>query len=213
MDAGSIRTDYLKDGLERDGLEQDPFRQFERWFIQALDADVAEPNALQLATVAPDGRPGLRTVLLKSFDEQGFVFFTNYGSRKAKHMRQQSQVALLFFWKELERQVEIAGLATPVSREASESYFHSRPRGSQLGAWVSAQSSIIPSRTVLEERLEQLTGQYQDREIPLPDFWGGYCVQPERFEFWQGRHNRLHDRFEYRLQPGSDQWVINRLSP
>ncbi|MCB1639876.1 MAG: pyridoxamine 5'-phosphate oxidase, partial [Thiothrix sp.] len=182
MDTGSIRTDYLKDGLDRNGLDQDPFRQFERWFTQALDADVAEPNALQLATVAPDGRPALRTVLLKSFDEQGFVFFTNHGSRKAKHMRQHPQVSLLFFWKELERQVEITGAVTPVSREVSESYFHSRPRGSQLGAWVSAQSSVIASRAVLEARLAQLTEQYRDQEIPLPDFWGGYCVQPERFE-------------------------------
>lgn len=212
MDIGDLRNEYTRDGLQRATLAASPFVQFERWFTQATQAQIYEVNAMQVATVGTNGKPTLRTVLLKAFDERGFVFYTNYHSQKARQLEENPQLAALFFWKELERQVEITGRAEKVSTLESLKYFTSRPRGSQLGAWVSAQSSIISSRSFLEAKLEEMKQKFTQGEIPLPDFWGGYRIIPEKIEFWQGRPSRLHDRFEYSLQTDG-QWQIARLAP
>ena len=211
MDIGELRRDYTQRGLDLADLNPDPFVQFELWFKQAQEADLLEPNALVLSTVSPDGAPYQRTVLLKYFDRDGFVFFTNYGSRKAQHMASNAQVSLLFPWYPLERQLAIAGTASKISAAESLRYFASRPRSSQLGAWVSQQSRIISSRQLLEMQFETMREKFLHREVPLPDFWGGYRVQPTSFEFWQGRPSRLHDRFLYSQAAG--QWAIARLSP
>ena len=213
MDIGALRSEYTQAGLSRENLAMNPFLQFEAWFKQANQAQLAEVNAMQLATASPQGKPTLRTVLLKAFDEQGFVFYTNYHSQKAQQIAENPQVAALFFWKELERQVEITGRIEKVSTLESLKYFTSRPRGSQLGAWVSAQSSIISSRSLLEAKLEEVKQKFNKGEIPLPDFWGGFRIIPDTVEFWQGRPNRLHDRFEYRRQSGQASWQIERLAP
>ena len=211
MDIGDLRREYTQAGLTRESLEANPLQQFDRWFTQAVQGQVLEPNAMQIATVDIKGKPTLRTVLLKSYDDKGFIFYTNYNSQKAQQIAANPQVALLIFWKELERQVEITGRAEKVSTLESLRYFTSRPRGSQLGAWVSVQSSIITSRNLLEMKLEEIKRKFNEGAIPLPDFWGGYRVIPETIEFWQGRSNRLHDRFEYRrIAQG---WDIVRLSP
>jgi pyridoxamine 5'-phosphate oxidase len=206
-----LRQEYISTGLNRDDLSANPFDQFQHWFEQARAADLIELNAMSLATVARDGSPSIRTVLLKIIDRNGFVFFTNQESRKALEIKSNPCVALLFPWLALERQVKVLGRAKAVPKEQSRSYFASRPRGSQLGAWVSHQSSVISSRAELEGRLQELLDQFTDREIPLPDFWGGYRVEPYSFEFWQGRSNRLHDRFLYTLLDGT--WSIDRLAP
>lgn len=211
MDIGDLRREYTQAGLTRESLEANPLQQFDRWFTQAVQGQVLEPNAMQIATVDTKGKPTLRTVLLKSYDDKGFVFYTNYNSQKAQQIAANPQVALLIFWKELERQVEITGRAEKVSTLESLRYFTSRPRGSQLGAWVSVQSSIITSRNLLEMKLEEIKRKFNEGAIPLPDFWGGYRVIPETIEFWQGRSNRLHDRFEYRRT--AQGWDIVRLSP
>lgn len=211
MDIGELRRDYTQRGLDLADLNPDPFVQFELWFNQAQEADLLEPNALVLSTVSPAGAPYQRTVLLKYFDRDGFVFFTNYGSRKAQHMASNAQVSLLFPWYPLERQLAIAGTASKISAAESLRYFASRPRSSQLGAWVSQQSSIISSRQLLEMQFETMREKFLHREVPLPDFWGGYRVQPTSFEFWQGRPSRLHDRFLY--SQVAAQWAIARLAP
>ncbi len=211
MDIGELRRDYTQRGLDLADLNPDPFVQFELWFKQAQEADLLEPNALVLSTVSPAGAPYQRTVLLKYFDRDGFVFFTNYGSRKAQHMASNAQVSLLFPWYPLERQLAIAGTASKISAAESLRYFASRPRSSQLGAWVSQQSNIISSRQLLEMQFETMREKFLNREVPLPDFWGGYRVQPTSFEFWQGRPSRLHDRFLYSQAAG--QWAIARLAP
>lgn len=211
MDIGDLRREYTQAGLTRESLEANPLQQFDRWFTQAVQGQVLEPNAMQIATVDTKGKPTLRTVLLKSYDDKGFVFYTNYNSQKAQQIAANPQVALLIFWKELERQVEITGRAEKVSTLESLRYFTSRPRGSQLGAWVSVQSSIITSRNLLEMKLEEIKRKFNEGAIPLPDFWGGYRVIPKTIEFWQGRSNRLHDRFEYRRT--AQGWDIVRLSP
>lgn len=211
MDIGDLRREYTQAGLTRESLEANPLQQFDQWFTQAVQGQVLEPNAMQIATVDTKGKPTLRTVLLKSYDDKGFVFYTNYNSQKAQQIAANPQVALLIFWKELERQVEITGRAEKVSALESLRYFTSRPRGSQLGAWVSVQSSIITSRNLLEMKLEEIKRKFNEGTIPLPDFWGGYRVIPETIEFWQGRSNRLHDRFEYRRT--AQGWDIVRLSP
>jgi pyridoxamine 5'-phosphate oxidase len=213
MDIGALRTEYTQAGLSRANLAANPFLQFDTWFQQANQAGIAEVNAMQLATASPQGKPTLRTVLLKAFDEQGFVFYTNYHSQKAQQIAENPQVAALFFWKELERQVEVTGRIEKVSALESLKYFTSRPRGSQLGAWVSAQSSIITSRKLLESKLEEMKQKFSSGDIPLPDFWGGFRIVPDSVEFWQGRPSRLHDRFEYRRSSDQSSWQIERLSP
>jgi pyridoxamine 5'-phosphate oxidase len=211
MDIGELRRDYAQRGLDLPDLNPDPMAQFELWFKQAQAAELLEPNAMVLSTVSPEGAPYQRTVLLKYFDRDGLVFFTNYGSRKAQHIAGNAQVALLFPWYPLERQVAIAGTASKISAAESLRYFSSRPRGSQLGAWVSQQSEIISSRQLLDMQFEKMKEKFLNQEIPLPDFWGGYRVKPTSFEFWQGRSSRLHDRFLYSLKDGD--WAIARLSP
>jgi pyridoxamine 5'-phosphate oxidase len=207
-----LRQDYTLAGLHESDLARDPFRQFERWFQEAQAAKLIEPNAMSLATATREGRPAVRTVLLKGMDGRGFVFFTNYESRKGRDLAVNAQASLLFPWLALERQVIVEGRVAPVSREESEAYFHSRPRGSQLGAWVSQQSGIIPDRTVLEASLKTLEKTYSGQPVPLPPHWGGYRVSPESVEFWQGRRSRLHDRLRYR-RAADGSWTIERLAP
>lgn len=211
MDLADYRQEYAKDGLNRKDLSASPFEQFEKWFIQARDADVEEVSAMVIATVSKEGKPSQRTVLLKMFDEKGFVFFTNYNSQKAKEIAENGNVSLLFQWLGLERQVEINGVANKISTTESLKYFLSRPHGSQLGAWVSTQSSPISSRKLLDAQLTKMKDKFTKGEVPLPDFWGGYRVVPETIEFWQGGVSRLHDRFEYSLT--DDGWKIQRLQP
>jgi pyridoxamine 5'-phosphate oxidase len=211
MSLSDLRKDYVSSGLSETSLDPNPFQQFSRWFQQALDAALPEPNAMTLATATREGKASARIVLLKSFDEQGFVFYTNYESRKGRELAENPYAALVFHWIELERQVCAAGPVSRVSREESESYFHSRPVGSQLGAWASRQSQVISGREVLEDRLKQLEKDYRDKLIPLPPDWGGVRLVPEMIEFWQGRPNRLHDRLRYRLL--DKRWLIERLSP
>lgn len=207
-----MRRKYHRGPLEREQLDADPIVQFGRWFDEACEhVQDAEPNAMALATVGPDGTPGARTVLLKYFDEAGFVFFTNLESRKAGHIAENPAVALLFWWKELERQIEITGVAERISSAEAAKYFVTRPRGSQLGAWVSDQSRVLTSRKALEIKLGEIKRKFADGEIPLPKFWGGYRVTPATLEFWQGQPDRLHDRFQYvREREG---WHIQRLAP
>ena len=212
MDIHHLRENYARATLDRQDLQDSPFQQFELWFQQACASELLEPNAMVLATVSSEGIPCTRTVLLKYFDAQGFVFFTNYGSRKAHQIEQNPHVSLLFLWLPLQRQVQITGTAIKISTAESLNYFATRPRGSQLGAWCSPQSSIISSRQLLLMELEKMREKFANHEIPLPSFWGGYRVKPTSFEFWQGRSDRLHDRFLY--TPKTDeQWEIQRLAP
>ena len=208
-----LRKDYSLAGLLEKDLAKDPFRQFDKWFQEAEAAKLIEPNAMTLATTGADGRPSARTVLLKGIDGRGFVFFTNYESRKGRELTNIPRATLLFPWLALERQVIVEGAVSRVTREESEAYFHSRPRASQLGAWVSAQSSLITGRAVLEDSLKALEQKYAGKEIPLPPFWGGFRVNPETVEFWQGRRSRLHDRLRYRRDPKSGEWSVERLAP
>ncbi len=211
MDIGDYRREYMSAGLERHELLPDPIKQFELWFGQATQAGVEDANAMSLATIGPDG-PSIRTVLLKLFDEQGFVFFTNYNSRKAHDIAANPQVALLFPWLPLNRQVRIEGHCEKISTAASMKYFMTRPRGSQLGAWCSDQSEIIESRGFLEQKYREMSEKFKAGQVPLPSFWGGYRVVPQKMEFWQGRENRLHDRFQYQQQ-ADQSWKIVRLAP
>lgn len=207
-----LRREYTRAGLRRTDLDSDPIAQFNKWFQQALSANLTEPNAMTLATADRAGRPSARTVLLKGADARGFAFFTNYESRKGRELTENPNAALVLFWAELERQVCIAGTVTKMSREESAQYFNSRPKGSRLAAWVSSQSESIADRAVLENRLNQLLAQHPGDDVPLPSYWGGYLLAPDRIEFWQGRPNRLHDRFQY-LKKIEGAWRIERLSP
>ena len=198
--------------LREQDLDLSPFRQFENWFQEATDAGLHEPNAMSLATVSAKGAPSLRTVLLKVWDEQGFVFFTNHGSRKAQDIATNPNVALLFYWAPLHRQIRIEGTAQKVSTMESLKYFVTRPRGSQLGAWCSAQSSTISSRSILQAKLDEIKQKFQGGEVPLPSFWGGFRVVPTRFDFGQAGDDRLHDRFVYEPET-TDRWSIQRLAP
>ncbi|MFN9721008.1 MAG: pyridoxamine 5'-phosphate oxidase [Planctomycetota bacterium] len=206
------RREYDAPPIDESSLSLDPFEQFQQWFRTATSEQLLEPNAMTLATVDERGRPALRTVLLKYFDRSGFVFFTNYGSRKAKHIGQNGHVSILFQWLPLQRQLSIEGRAEKVSTLESMKYFAARPRGSQLGAWVSEQSTVITSRSLLEMKLAELKAKFGNGEVPWPSFWGGFRIVPDRFEFWQGQPSRLHDRFEYLLQADST-WLRQRLSP
>lgn len=210
VDLTGLRHEFLQNGLRRADLNEDPFKQFDLWFKQAEQLGVIEPSAMSLAT--SDGvEVSLRTVLLKFFNHQGFVFFTNYGSKKSKQIAVNPHAALLFPWLFIERQVKISGRVEKVSKMDSLKYFSSRPKGSQLGAWASAQSSHVSSRQLLLSQFESMKEKFQKGDVPLPDFWGGYRVIPDTIEFWQGRENRLHDRFIY--EKSDDKWVISRLAP
>jgi len=212
MDLSDFRKEYTSHGLHRKDLHAEPMQQFDQWFLQAIKAGIHEPNAMSLATIDEQNRPLLRTVLLKYYDQQGFVFFTNYESRKAQHIARNPAVSLLFPWVSLERQVIVQGRAEKISVAESLKYFISRPHDSQLGAWVSEQSSVISSRKVLMEKLHELKGKFQAGKVPLPSFWGGYRVVPQTIEFWQGGAARLHDRFLYAADE-EFAWKIDRLSP
>jgi pyridoxamine 5'-phosphate oxidase len=206
-----LRKNYTQAGLLETDVAADPFQQFKLWFEQAVAANLLEPNAMTIATVTAKGKPSARIVLLKGFDEHGFVFYTNYNSQKGVELQQCPYAALVFLWGDLERQVRIEGKVELVSIDQATAYFHSRPGSSQLGAWASDQSTVIANRSILETRLQQLELEYQDREIPKPPHWGGFRVVPTEIEFWQGRPSRLHDRLRYQLVDAA--WKIDRLAP
>ncbi len=208
----AFRDAAMAQGLSEQALDPDPIRQFQRWFEETIALDIPEPNAMTLATVDAQGQPYARTVLLKLYDERGFVFFTNYESRKSRQIGTNPRVALLFPWVALARQVQITGTASRVSTAESLKYFLTRPRGSQIGAWASPQSQVISSRSLLDQKVEEMKRRFGEGQVPLPDFWGGYRVEPDEIELWQGRDSRLHDRFRYRRRPGEG-WVVERLAP
>lgn len=213
MKLENLRQEYRKNQLLESSVDPNPIRQFEQWFEAVVHAEIHEPNALTLSTVDEHGKPSSRVVLLKGISEGGFVFFSNYSSHKGKDLAQNPHGYMNFLWLELERQVRISGVIQKISREETEAYFHSRPRESQIGAWVSHQSEVIASRAVLEEQLTQIADKFRDVEvIPVPDYWGGYRLMPEQIEFWQGRPSRLHDRILY-TKLKDDGWKIERLSP
>ncbi len=211
MDLAALRREYTLAGLHRADLAADPVSQFQKWFEQATQAQLLEPNAMSLATCGADGQPRVRTVLLKELDARGFVFYTNYESVKARQIAENPHASLLFPWLALERQVIVSGAVERLSSAESLRYFISRPLGSRLGAWASPQSQIISTRKLLQAKLEEVRRKFQDGEVPLPTFWGGYRVIPQSVEFWQGGESRLHDRFQY-VREG-DSWRIDRLAP
>ena len=216
MNIADLRTEYKREALDERDVAPHPFRQFEAWFAEAVRAEVLEANAMTLATADADGRPSARVVLLKGFDERGFVFFTNYESRKGRDLATRRDAALLFFWPELERQIRIEGTVGKVAERESSAYFASRPRGARLGAWASPQSELVDGRAALEARFAVMEARYGEAgdDIPRPPHWGGYRLAPSMLEFWQGRPSRLHDRIRYRRDPHSpDRWVIERLAP
>ncbi|MFY0608472.1 MAG: pyridoxamine 5'-phosphate oxidase [Cyclobacteriaceae bacterium] len=211
LDLTSLRQEYTKAQLDIESVLDSPFEQFQQWFEQAKNVGMLEPNAMVVGTSDRSGLVTQRTVLLKAFDSSGFVFYTNYKSKKASQINENPNVSLLFPWYELERQVAITGVAEKISTTESMKYFLSRPFGSQLGAWVSHQSQVITSRSILEQKLHEMKEKYKNGQLPVPDFWGGYKVVPKTIEFWQGRSSRLHDRIFYEKQNNS--WVKKRLSP
>ena len=207
-----LRQNYTRGGLIESQADINPFKQFKLWFEQAVEAQILEPNAMTIATVTPEGKPKARIVLLKDFDQRGFVFFTNYNSNKGKQLEQTPWASLVFWWDQLERQVRIEGRVEKVSDAESDEYFPTRPINSQLGSWASVQSEVVANREVLETRLEEFRQKYEGQVIPRPPYWGGVRVIPQEIEFWQGRPSRLHDRLRYRLQEDGS-WLIERLCP
>jgi pyridoxamine 5'-phosphate oxidase len=211
-DPAASGYDHVGQGLRRSDLDPNPIRQFANWFTAAIEASIRDVNAMSLATAGRDARPSVRIVLLKSFDQDGFVFFTNYESAKGKQLDANPYAALGFYWIELDRQIRISGKVEKTSREESQAYFHSRPLGSQLSAWASRQSEIVDARRVLDARMAEMTERFRKKRIPLPAHWGGYQLKPDVMEFWQGRPNRLHDRFRY-TRLANESWQIDRLAP
>jgi pyridoxamine 5'-phosphate oxidase len=211
MSLADIRRDYARHALDEKDVAPDPIGQFERWFADALAIDALEANAATLATATSDGRPSARIVLLKGCDPRGFTFYTNYESRKGRELAANPRASMLFFWKDLERQVAIEGPVERVSAEESEEYFHVRPEASQVGAWASRQSRVIPDREHLEAQFREFEAKFAGTVVPRPDHWGGFRILPESVEFWQGRPSRLHDRLRYRKEDSG--WIIERLSP
>src|SRR5438067_11707964 len=211
-DPAASTYEHVGKGLRRSDLDPDPIKQFANWFTAAIEAGIHDVNAMSLATTTTDCRPSVRIVLLKGFDQDGFVFFTNYESEKGKELEANPNAALVFYWIELDRQIRISGKVEKTSRDESQIYFHSRPVGSQLSAWASRQSEVLDGRRVLDAGMAEMTERFGDKPIPLPPHWGGYRLKPERMEFWQGLSNRLHDRFHYRRQENGS-WLIERLSP
>lgn len=207
-----LRKEYTKASLDVDTADVNPFIQFEKWFTEAQKGELLEPNAMVLSTVDESSQPFQRTVLMKALDKDGIVFYTNYKSRKAQQIQENGKVSILFPWYAMERQICIQGVAEKVSTATSLKYFASRPHGSQLGAWVSQQSSVISSRSILEMKLAEMKRKFKEGKVPLPDFWGGYKIKPTSFEFWQGRQSRLHDRLIYEKDTADD-WSITRLAP
>ena len=212
MSIAAIRRDYMKEALSENQVGENPFRQFDRWWDEAVKAEIDEVNAMTLSTVSSDGKPTARIVLLKGYDDYGFVFFTNYESKKGKDLLLNPNGSLLFFWKELERQVRIEGTCEKVSEAESDQYFYSRPEGSRIGAWASPQSQEISSRDVLDSNLAELEKRFRDTPVTRPPHWGGYRIKPQTMEFWQGRPSRLHDRIAY-SQDSSGDWKFVRLAP
>jgi pyridoxamine 5'-phosphate oxidase len=211
-DPTASRYEHIGQGLRRSDLDPDPIKQFSNWFTAAIEAGIRDVNAMSLATAGPDAKPSVRILLLKGFDQDGFVFFSNYESGKGKQLDANPYAAMAFYWIELDRQIRISGKVERTSREESQIYFHSRPIGSQLGAWASRQSEVLDARRVLDARMAEMAERFGDDPVPLPPHWGGYRLKPDVFEFWQGRPNRLHDRFRYTLEP-DDHWLIERLAP
>lgn len=211
LDYAGFRHEYIGDGLRRADIEPDPTKQFHKWFAAAIKAGIHDANSMTLATCVDD-KPSARIVLLKHFDERGFVFFTNYASDKGHQLEKNPNAALVMYWMEVERQIRIEGRVEKTSREESEEYFHSRPIGAQFGAWASQQSQVIDARRILDARLEETKQRFAGGAVPLPPHWGGYRLKPDRIEFWQGRIDRLHDRFRYTLQRDGS-WSIDRLAP
>ncbi len=212
MDIENFRREYLQGGLNREDLQDDPIAQFKTWLSQAVESGIGDPTAMVVSTVSAEGRPSQRIVLLKHVDDDGFIFYTNYGSRKAKEIEGNNKVSLLFPWNKLDRQVKVGGTAEKISVAESAKYFMSRPRDSQLAAWASKQSRKITSREFLLTQLADIKEKFAAGEVPLPDFWGGIRVRPHEVEFWQGGEHRIHDRFEYCLQ-NDGSWEISQLAP
>jgi pyridoxamine 5'-phosphate oxidase len=211
-DPTASRYEHIGQGLRRSDLDPDPVKQFSNWFTAAIEAGIRDVNAMSLATAGPDAKPSVRILLLKGFDQDGFVFFSNYESGKGKQLDANPYAAMAFYWIELDRQIRISGKVERTSREESQIYFHSRPIGSQLGAWASRQSEVLDARRVLDARMAEMAQRFGDGPVSLPPHWGGYRLKPDAFEFWQGRPNRLHDRFRYTLEPDGS-WLIERLAP
>lgn len=208
----ALRKDYIQASLNEEDVAPSPFSQFDKWWKDAEKSEIDEMNAMTLTTSTVDGRPSARIVLLKSYDEEGFMFFTNYESRKGQELAENPHVCLLFFWKELERQVRIEGTVSKASAAESDQYYNSRPLGSRIGAIASPQSKVIPDRLFLEQQVERVTNEFKDKEPVRPEYWGGYIVRPTLIEFWQGRSSRLHDRIVYTITPEGN-WTIARLAP
>ncbi len=212
MDLSQLRYHYTQSGLSKQNIDVNPVEQLNQWMNEAIKSGIREPNAASLATVAKDGQPNQRIILIKKIEESGLVFFTNYEGQKAKEMAANPKVALNFVWLDLERQVRVHGEIEKISREESLAYFMTRLRGSQIGAWASPQSQVVKSRKALQERINEFEDKFNDKDIPMPDYWGGYRIKPHQFEFWQGREFRLHDRIQYSKGEGSE-WTIQRLAP